>query len=257
MRSAAKDGWMKDYRDSFRTHEAARQYDEDIYRSGGHDAFLDNLQRHTLPPLVTAYFEGRRPIQHDFACGTGRSIEMFAGVTTEAHGYDVSPEMLARAQRRCPTAHFHTPDKHQKFVNKDGDRLLTAFRFVLNAPSEARQAFGRWVAEAGEGSGRVLLLLDNHGNSRSIRTFAALYRRRRTERFNIMSSREVTRLLDNHGFRVIGRQGFGVLPRSLHRIRILSSFAQGVDRWASRQQWLAPVSIDVVYLAVPVATAAA
>ena len=40
----------------------------------------------------------RRPVQHDFACGTGRAIRLLHGLVRAAHGYDVSAVMLAKAR---------------------------------------------------------------------------------------------------------------------------------------------------------------
>jgi SAM-dependent methyltransferase len=57
---------------------------------------------HTCRQQVDPAFAPQRVL--DFGCGVGRVLIPFAGVAAEAVGVDVSPSMLAEAQRNCDAA---------------------------------------------------------------------------------------------------------------------------------------------------------
>ena len=84
----------------------------------------------------------RTPLVHlDFACGTGRILEYFAGRVDSSTGVDVSDSMMEVAGRWPPKAELIEADLTQNDVL--GDRrfnLITAFRFFPNAEPELRQA---------------------------------------------------------------------------------------------------------------------
>ena len=84
----------------------------------------------------TREFGHAAPVQHDFACGTGRAIRTLHGLVRDAHGYDTSAEMMAkaaevgsqaRAGTRCRrTARCRSP------VPAGRPAIVTMFRLLLN-----------------------------------------------------------------------------------------------------------------------------
>jgi predicted TPR repeat methyltransferase len=88
----------RNYSDVFQDDRAVDKYERVQYAVDSHSTAVNERQRQYLRALVPASFPDACPTQHDFACGTGRGIDMLAGVVAAAHGYDVSPRMIAQAE---------------------------------------------------------------------------------------------------------------------------------------------------------------
>jgi len=86
-----------DYAEIFQSTENVDKYTDVVYAPGSYASHVNNRQRRFVRDLVARTFHDRRPVQHDFACGTGRAIRLLHGLVRAAHGYDPSAEMLAKA----------------------------------------------------------------------------------------------------------------------------------------------------------------
>ena len=76
---------MKDgYTEVFQSDRAAEKYDEVVYAPGTAAALINERQRAFLRRLVREEFGDEKPVQHDFACGTGRAVENLAGYVRAA-----------------------------------------------------------------------------------------------------------------------------------------------------------------------------
>ncbi|WP_163078392.1 methyltransferase domain-containing protein, partial [Acinetobacter baumannii] len=95
-------------------------------------------------PLVRAILAefARRGAMHslDFACGTGRILQLHGEVFDDVVGTDISAEMLAVARLRCPEAQIVEADLTTTGVSDRvaGRQVCTAFRFFLNAEPALR-----------------------------------------------------------------------------------------------------------------------
>jgi SAM-dependent methyltransferase len=236
-----------DYGQVFRDVAAVDKYERVVYAPDSYASAVNARQRRYLRRLVVRAFPDRRPVQHDFACGTGRGVKLLRGLVREAHGYDPSPAMLDRARASEVPARWHeiaadgpVPDPS----TVDGPAIVTVFRLLLNVSDEVRDravAFGaRVLPDAGAG----LLVLENHGNASSLRH---LRRRRHADDpwYAELSHDEVAHLLGRHGFTLVGWHGCAVFPKGWYRIPLVGR----LDDLLCRLGWLTRYATDVLYVA--------
>ena len=247
------------YANRFQAKEDVAAYDLKEYGAGSYSSCVWDWQR----PLLAHIFlerqgEMRRPLSLlDFACGTGRvtaSLESLAGA---AEGVDISPEMVAVARTKCVKARLLVGDilTQPELLQKNYD-VITAFRFLLNVEPEVRHRVLRRLREViREPDGR--LLVNVHGNSRSLRHPAILWRRWRERgpaggaMLNEMSPDETRRLLRECGFQVVRQFGFGVLPPTLYRTP-LRPLAFAADKALAGDGWFKDWAIDLLFVCRPV-----
>lgn len=236
-----------DYTEVFRDAEAVEKYETVTYAPDSYASRINERQRAYLRGLVTREFDGRAPVQHDFACGTGRAIRTLHGLVREAHGYDTSVEMMAKAREVGAKAQWHA-------IPADGPvpapfpggypAIVTMFRLLLNVDDAVRDralAFAAKVLPAPESG---LLVVENHGNAQSVRHLRA--RRHSGERwFAELSHQAVEELLGRHGFEVLERRGFSMLTPSLHAYPI----ARAADAAARLVPGSDALAVNVLYTA--------
>src|SRR2546429_238900 len=85
-----------DYGQVFQDTSAVDKYERVVYAPDSHSSAVHARQRRYLRRLVVRAFPDRPPVQHDFACGTGRGVKLLRGLVREAHGYDPSAALLGR-----------------------------------------------------------------------------------------------------------------------------------------------------------------
>ena len=145
----------------------------------------------------------------DFACGTGRITEVVRDSTWQVIGLDASAAMIEQARIRLPGVvflHGFLEDQDIQAALRAFDRpfkLVTAFRFFLNAPAESRVPTLRGLVEQLDATG--VLVLNNHGSGPSLRN-AGLHLRRKLGSTTI-SQREFAELLRSAGLVVEARWG--------------------------------------------------
>ena len=134
--------------------------------------------------------------------------------------------------------------------------VITAFRFRLNVEPEIRRRVLRRLREViREPHGR--LVVNVHGNSRSLRHPAILWRRWRERRrqgnmmLNEMSPGETRLLLRECGFQVVRQFGAGMLPPTLYRTP-LRHLAFAVDKALAGDGRGNDWSIDMLFVCRPV-----
>ena len=207
-----------DYTKVFQDADAVEKYENITYAPDSYASQINDRQRDYLRTLVRREFGPRAPVQHDFACGTGRAIRTLHGLVREAHGYDTSAEMMAKAAEvgsratgtRCRrTARCRSP------VPAGLPAIVTMFRLLLNVDEAVRDRALAFAAKVLPTPTSGLLVVENHGNAGSLRHLRA--RRHRGERwFAELSHEQVDKLLDRHGFEIVERRGFSMLTPSLH-----------------------------------------
>src|SRR5690606_36004888 len=89
------------YRDRFAEDAAAERYERVVYAPRSHSSAIWEQQKRLLADLIRRQRRAGRPTSVlDFACGTGRVLQLAEGLADESVGVDVSPAMLAVARRR-------------------------------------------------------------------------------------------------------------------------------------------------------------
>jgi len=243
----AKDG----YASVFQTSDVAARYDEVVYAPGTYGSVINHRQQDWLREVASTRFDGA-PVQHDYACGTGRIIEALRGTVSGAVGYDVSPAMIERARAKDPDAQYTlvAPDGPVPTPTDTGfPRLVTIFRLLLNVPPEVRDRAIAFAAAALPTPRSGLLVVENHGNRRSLRHVLNAGRKKGDEWFNELSTADVRALLHAHGFTIEVMRGFTLLPRTAYRFRPLRGLVDVIDRTLCRVAALAPWCVNVVYVA--------
>jgi SAM-dependent methyltransferase len=240
-----------DYTQIFQAHDAVDRYERVMYAPNSYSSAVSARQRAYLRHLVRATFPQRRPVQHDFACGTGRAIRLLHGLVREAHGYDTSVAMLARADEvgACARLHEVPPDGPlPRPADTAGPAVVTVFRLLLNVSDEVRERAIAFAARALPHDDSGLLIVENHGNRASLRHLGR-HRRAGDPWFAELSHQQVTDLLAKHGFRIVARRGFALCPPGSYRRWWLRPIAKQVDNLAARVPWTAVVATDVLYVA--------
>jgi SAM-dependent methyltransferase len=213
--------------------EAARSYDN-LYHGDTGAAWAWKQEQSVLDEILPRYFSGRRPARYlDFACGTGRIASFLESRVEESVGVDVSPAMLAVAREKLSRTELVCADITRDDALPGPFDLITAFRFALNRdPLVRERAFAALAARLGPGG---ILIFNVHGNSRSLGYFSYLRARYRQRRdVQVLSQREVERLLKSAGLEIYERRGFGLLLPRLSRLlghRVSSRVEATVFRW--------------------------
>jgi predicted TPR repeat methyltransferase len=235
-----------DYTKVFQDAGAAEKYENITYAPDSYASRINERQQAYLRGLVTREFDAP-PAHHDFACGTGRVIRALDGLVREAHGYDTSAEMMAKAKQVGSRAHWHrvpTDGPVPAPVDAEPPAIVTMFRLLLNVDDDVRERALAFAAKALPTAAAGLLVVENHGNASSLRHLRA--RRHSGQRwFAELSHGDVEELLARHGFEVVERRGFSMLTPSLHA----HSLARAVDAAARRMPGADTLAVNVLYAA--------
>jgi SAM-dependent methyltransferase len=240
-----------DYGRIFQDPEAVEKYENVTYAPDSYASRINERQRAYLRRLVRRRFPARRPAQHDFACGTGRAVRALHGLVREAHGYDTSAEMMAKAAAVGSVATWHkvAPDGPvPEPVPAGRPAIVTMFRLLLNVDDAVRERALAFAAKALPDPDAGLLVVENHGNAGSMRHLRA--RRNAGRRwFAELSHQEVPGLLGRHGFAVVERRGFSMLTQGCYDRRALRPVARVADATVTRLPGAAACAVNVVYTA--------
>jgi SAM-dependent methyltransferase len=236
-----------DYTKVFQDADAVEKYETITYAPDSYASRINERQRAYLRGLVTREFGGNAPVQHDFACGTGRAIRILHGLVRAAHGYDTSAEMMAKAAEVGSRAEFHqvpTDGPVPAPVAAGTPAVVTMFRLLLNVDDAIRDRALAFAAKALPDAGAGILVVENHGNASSVRHLRA--RRHNGERwFAELSHEQVARLFAKHGFEIVERRGFSMLTPSMHA----HPLARAADAAARRFPGTDAYAVNVLYTA--------
>lgn len=240
-----------EYTRVFQDATAVEKYENVTYAPDSYASKINERQRAYLRKLVRRRFANRRPVQHDFACGTGRAVRALHGLVREAHGYDTSAEMMAKADAVGSEAQWHqvAPDGPVPDPISAGlPAIVTMFRLLLNVDESVRERALAFAAKALPDVDAGLLVIENHGNARSLRHLRA--RRHAGQRwFAELSHDEVDRLLRRHGFVIVERRGFSMLTQAWYDRPGLRPVARAADAAATRLPGSSEVAVNVIYTA--------
>lgn len=209
-----EDAFIPGYRDEFNFESKAAEYDATQYGSGSWSSLVWGLEQALLATLLDdPAFVPRRERYLDFACGTARVTSFVSLRFVSTTAVDISEAMLERARAKVPLVDFIRGDviADPELAGGDFD-LVTSFRFVLNAEPGDRLAALHWMRDRlRDGSSRVIV--NNHANlwTHKAVTHAArqLKRRGRLTTGNVLSHREMVRLISRAGFNIESVHGMG------------------------------------------------
>jgi len=219
------------YQDRHRGRERVRAY-EDLLASPSVVALWEAVERPLLVSIL-ADLRARGVCRVlDFACGTGRITRLLEDHFPTVVGVDVSPEMMAVAQRRCPRSRFLSPEEWEEEGGASFD-LVTAFRFFANAEAELR---GEALARMGRSlTGEGRLLCNNHLNGESPwGRVSRLFPRRSVAYWPDGQARA---FFARAGWRLEASWGLGLLPLRRGRLLPPGWRAAAEERLVARGRW--------------------
>ena len=236
-----------DYTEVFRDADAVEKYENVTYAPASYATRINERQQAYLRKLVHRDFAGERPVQHDFACGTGRAIRTLHGLVRAAHGYDTSAEMMHKAAAVGSRATWHavpTAGPVPEPVDAGRPAIVTMFRLLLNVDEAVRDRALAFAAKALPTTVAGLLVVENHGNAGSLRHLRA--RRHRGGRwFAELSHEQVEKLLGRHGFEIVERRGFSMITPGLHGNPLVRAADAAVRRLPGADEY----AVNVLYTA--------
>ena len=239
-----------EYAEVFQDSQAVDKYEHVTYAPDSYASRINERQRAYLRELVGREF-GAAPVQHDFACGTGRAIRTLHGLVREAHGYDTSAEMMAKAAEVGSQAHWHrvAPGGPVPEPAQAGHPVLvTMFRLLLNVDDDVRERALAFAAKALPDAAAGVLVVENHGNAGSVRHLRA--RRHQGQRwFAELSHDEIARLFARHDFEVIERRGFSMFTQAWYEHPGLKPLSRAADAAVTRLPGTSGVAVNVLYTA--------
>jgi ubiquinone/menaquinone biosynthesis C-methylase UbiE len=173
---------------------------------------------------------GRRIL--DMATGTGRAALALAKRGAIVTGVDASREMLSVARTRAADAglsiEFAEGDAHAlAFPDRTFDAVV-CLRMLMHVP-DWRTALSELCRVTRH---RVVFDYPALGSAAALQAMwrrAALSMGRRVEAYRVFRSREIARVLDRHGFRVICTHKQFVLPIALHKAVGSAGLTRGLE----------------------------
>jgi SAM-dependent methyltransferase len=245
------------YADRFQQKDAVASYEAVEYGAESYSNCIWRMQRPVLEQIVTGFVATQSaPVRLlDFACGTGRVLSVLESLVPAADGIDISENMVAVARTKCTRARLLVGDvlARPELLSASYD-LISAFRFLLNVEPALRVRVLKRLHQVLRPDGR--LVVNVHGNSRSLRHPTILWRRWRERNgnsnvmLNEMSPSETRNLLTECGFEVVRQFGFGIMPPTLYRTPLRGA-AQMVDRALSGDHSWNNCSIDMLFVCRP------
>ena len=241
---------MADYRSSHLDAKCPSQF-ETHYTHGHGRLYWFHFERPYLEKLFARLGREHPGRYLDFACGTGRIMELAYSHFRETVGIDVSDSMLAEARQRIPTAKLLNVDVMTDPPDVGEFQVISLFRFILSAEDHLREGILRWLRTVIARDG--VLVLNNHLNRFS---FTGMRHRLR----NVMHGRpggppteqHMEQLLRRCGFEIVDAYGFAIIPPWLDRPRAPTDQLLRLERFLETSKTLQAHAKDRIYTCRPI-----
>ena len=194
----------------------AAEYDDWWFRRGRYDrGATENhawfAEAEALRQAVKSLGRCKRTVE--LACGTGLWTELLAGISDELTALDASPEMLALARSRVPSAHvrWHVEDLFAWQPQPEFDLAFAGFWFS-HVPPDRLDKFLGTVSAALRPGGRLLIVDSLYDNSSTARDHQLGEREQHWQSRRLTDGREfrvvkvfydpavLKQMLEQHGF---------------------------------------------------------
>jgi len=255
------------YEKRFQSNVEVDNYDNREYAYDSYSTSIWALQKPILRNiLISCKSKKNGELQIlDFACGTGRIAQLLEESSDNIDGIDTSEQMIALARQRTKKVHFKVGNiLADHTILKPSYDIITIFRFLLNVEPNVRRLILKKLREVISVPDGILVV-NVHGNSRSARHPVILYRKwqqkvksrfasygvKKNQMLNEMSDKEAIILLQESGFEIIDKYGFGFLPGFLYRT-CLRKHVMALDAYFVKKRWLKNLSIDILYICRPI-----
>jgi SAM-dependent methyltransferase len=190
------------------------------------DAFISWREDEVLRSLIPELFPSGIPRYLDFACGTGRALQVVSQFAKEAYGVDISETMVSQARSKVPNATLVVTDLTTDERDLGTFDLITAFRFLGNAEDSLRDAAMSALMRRLKPNG--LFVFDSHRNPWALRV---RFRQGKREEMDLHPAK-LDALLRRHGLELVSAHGIGwwvVLDRQCSHRLLSSSLAKFME----------------------------
>ena len=204
---------LDNYRTSHSSKEYGGFYDKTYAEDGYYKTQWIELERPLLQGILQRIKEKSGDAKSlDFACGTGRILEVHENYFDNPYGVDVSESMVDIARDRCKKSNIILQDITKEPLSGSFD-VVTAFRFFLNAEQDLRKDVLN--ALRGNLSDSGYLVVNNHVNSQSLLGLAYRARNKWLKKCvaNTLSYDEFEKLLNDAGFQIKEVYWYSYWPR--------------------------------------------
>jgi len=193
----------------------------------------------------------------DFACGTGRIIQILKQQTKQLTGVDVSDTMLEVCKKDNAEVSLIKADitKDNVFAGNKFE-LITAFRFFLNAQEGLRKDVLDTLNGLLDDDG--VFICNNHGNTFSLGAFLLggiiyaknLVRSADTKIYNFhtLSFLKFEKELKEAGFKIIATKHRSVYPIMNEKTSTDVSKFEKLEDWFSSLKLFKPFSRNIIYV---------
>lgn len=231
-----------------------REYHDKFVR-GPYRSVIWELEQARLLEILTRFRTGQPTSIEllDFACGTGRILELFESRVDSAVGIDVSQSMLAVARVRLSKAELlHADLTREPVLANRRFELITAFRFFPNAEPALRNDAMRELVGLLANDG--ILILNNHlrcaGTKMRLRRAIRRLTGKGTDRdLHCMSDAEVEALVDRFGLSILEMHTLSVVPVLKEKRPLIPRWLfSSIERWASDRMLVARFANTRIYV---------
>jgi len=197
---------FESYRTSHLCKNKGKKYDYIYFHEDSYDSRVWKLEKEIIEEISKKLFPNKIRYYLDFACGTGRILEVFKKKAKNSYGIDVSEEMLKEARKKYKKTEFINYDltKNKNIFTQKFD-LITTFRFFLNAEKSLRNKALNIFYKLLQDNG--FLICNTHGNTHRVK-----FLRKKNSKINVLSYIEMKNLLEKHKFRIIKLYGLSFIP---------------------------------------------
>lgn len=200
---------------SYKTSHSSKDYGK-IYSKTYENGYYAYQWQHIEKPLLETIFINAINVGAkkylDFACGTGRILNIGEKHFENSIGVDVSEPMLVEARNICINSKILQRDITENNIDEKFD-VITAFRFFLNAENTLSKNVLYSLREIIKDNG--ILIANVHVNKFSPLGFLYTVRNKIKGKTvaNTMSFREFEQLLIKNGFEIQSVYWYSYFPR--------------------------------------------
>lgn len=226
-----------------------RSFTDNVYRS-----VMWEIEQRLLLDLLRAHFDRPGEVSMlDFACGSGRVLQLLENYVDVATGVDVTASMLEIADNTTRRSRLINCDiTRSDTLDRDRFNLITAFRFFPNAePSLRNEAMAKLATMLAPDG---IMIFNNHIRAGSARHRARLARARRgrlksKNDLHCMSDDEAAALVERHGLTILEERHAGILPILRDKKSIMPAVVmRSIEKVGSRMNALASLAANKLYV---------
>ena len=217
-----------------------------------HLSMVWRLERRLLRRIVREHFPAGIPTYLDFACGTGRILELLSTSAASSTGVDLSRSMLQVARDTLTDVEFIEADitRDDRLGRRKFD-LVTAFRFFPNAEPQLRRDALSAITLHLKPEG--ILVFNNHKNRgsltrRIVDARGRIGRNRSSGATWGMSRQEAYELVESAGLKVEREYPIAVLPLGDRHMLRPTGLVEMVEFILTRIGLFASLAKNIIYV---------